>query len=261
MVSSTPEGKPADSLIQPIRGMRLSQIAVEQITALIEEGRLAVGDQLPGERELMLQLGISRASVREALRLLELQGLIDVRPGRGAFVVHSGSQRDFLPALMAWFKEHGEEVLEVLEVREALESQAVSLAARSASAKTVARLRQAVDRMAGCIERGELLDVTHADREFHRLLYEASGNRFLSLLGDSIVATLFGPRHSLLRIPGRVQRSLAEHEAIVEAISARSPEQGTEAVHRHMESVREALRSIQSEQKLQPAKRKAGGAM
>lgn len=237
-------------LIQPIRSMRLCQIAADQITDLIETGRLSPGDQLPSERDLVEQLQISRASIREALRLLERQGLIDVRPGKGAFVINSVSHTEFLPSLMAWFEEHGNEVLEVIAVREALGGLAVSLAVQSASSQTIARLRQAVERMAGCVERGELVDATHADREFHRLLYEASGNQFLSLLGDSIVETLFGPRHSILRIPGRAQQSLIEHEAIVDAISERSVERGVEAVHQHTASVREALRSIrQSDQR------------
>jgi GntR family transcriptional repressor for pyruvate dehydrogenase complex len=235
--------------LQPIRSMRLSEIAVDQITALIEEGRLAVGDQLPCERELMQQLGVSRSSVREALRVLESQGLIEVRPGKGAFVVRTVSQGDVLPGLLAWFDEHRDEVLDVIEVREMLESHAGNLAAQRASPEMVARLQDIVAEMRSYLEQGALLEVTNADRKFHRLLYEASGNQFLGMLGDSIVATLFGPRHTILRIPGRAEQSVAEHEAIVEGIAAGDPDRTCEAIRRHVSGVREALlaRQVQTQ--------------
>src|SRR5262249_14590492 len=143
--------------------------------------------------------------------------------------------------LLAWFEEHRDEVLDMIEVREMLESRAAYQAARCASPAMVDRLRRAVTEMRSYVERGGLMEAAHADREFHRLLYEASGNRFLKLLGDAIVAALLTPRQSLLRIPGRAQRSVAEHQAIVEAIAGGDPESARRAIGRHMASVRALL--------------------
>ncbi|HBY97725.1 MAG: FadR family transcriptional regulator [Ardenticatenaceae bacterium] len=242
MVSSQPDS--GDTVLQPIRARRLSEIAVSQITALIEDGRLTIGSQLPSERELMGQLGISRASVREALRVLESQGLIAVQPGKGGFVIGTVPQADILPGLLNWFEEHRDEVLDVIEVREMLESHAAARAAERATPEAIAGLREAVARMRFYVERDDLVEATNTDREFHRRLYEASGNIFLKLLGDGIVATLFGPRHSLLRIPGRAERSLRDHEVIVEAIAAGNPQAAREAIYRHMSRARDALASM-----------------
>ena len=240
------EQQESEIFLQPIRSLRLSEIAVDQITALIEEGRLKIGDQLPSERELMQQLGVSRTSVREALRVLESRGMLEVHPGKGAFVVGLVSQVDILPGLQSWFGKHKDEVLDVLHVRELLESEAAHLAAQFASPEDVSRLRVAIDKMEACVRDNQLSDATHVDREFHRLLYEASGNRFLKLIGDGIVVTLFGPRHSVLRIPFRAQQSLEEHAEIVDAITAGNPEWAREAIHRHMASVREVLLALQA---------------
>lgn len=241
---SSPFKKTQTWRFQPIQNVRLSDSAVEQISALIESDELSVGDKLPGERELMLQLGIGRASVREALRQLESQGFVAVRPGKGTFIVNSGPQKELLPALTEWFEQHDEEWLEVLEVRGELESLAVGLAARTAPIAKIEKLEAAVDSMSNFVEKGDLMAATHADREFHRLLYEASGNSFLALLGDSIVGSLFAPRYSILRVPGKAQQSIDEHRAILGAIRSRSPELGKEAIYQHISSVRVSLQQF-----------------
>jgi DNA-binding FadR family transcriptional regulator len=230
--------------LQPIRTLRLSQVAVDQITGLIEDGSFNINDSLPSERQLIQQLGVSRASVREALRILEAQKLIQVRPGKGAIVVSKPSS-DVVLALQAWFAEHYDEVLDVVDVRDVLESHAAYLAAQNSSAEIILQLRATLDEMLHCIARDDLVQVTNVDREFHRLLCEASGNRFLRMLGDSIVASLYGPRYSILRLPERAHQSVREHEEILKAIAAGNGARARKAVHQHMRSVREALVALQ----------------
>ena len=74
------------SLFSSVSQSRVSDQVVQQILDLVEEGELKPGEQLPGERELTQQLSISRSAVREAIRLLEAQGLLEVRPGKGTFI-------------------------------------------------------------------------------------------------------------------------------------------------------------------------------
>lgn len=241
---SSPSAGSQQWRLRPIKSVRLSDVAVEQITALIEGKEFAVGDKLPGERALMQQLGIGRASVREALRQLETQGLVTVRPGKGAFITDSISPTELIPALTEWFEEHDQEWLEILEVREVLECHAVTLAATHASSATVQGLTEAVDRMANFVENDELMWAAQTDREFHRMLYEASGNSFLRLVGDSIVVTLFGSQHSLIRVPGYALQSIQEHYAIVDAIRDRNPSKAESSVREHMRNARNALRTL-----------------
>lgn len=231
-----------ETIVQPIRSRRLSQFAVDQITALIEEGKLVVGQKLPSERELTNQLNVSRASTREALRVLEAQGLIEVRPGKGAYVVASIPQDDIQSGLNAWFEEHRDEVLDILEVRELLEGFAAYKAAQVKSPEIVIEMRETIEEMRECVKKDALVEATSADRKFHRLLYEASGNRFLKMLGDGIVGALFGPRYSLLRIPGWAEKSLEEHTAILDAIASGNSESANETIQKHMMSIRSGFK-------------------
>ena len=244
VVTSSPSKEAQHWHLRPIKAVRLSDFAVEQITALIEGKQFSVGDKLPGERALMQQLGIGRASVREALRQLESQGLVTVRPGKGTFVANSISPSELIPALTEWFEEHDQEWLEVLEVREELECQAVFLAARHAPSEMFEELTDVVDRMASFVEKDELMWAAQTDREFHRLLYNASGNSFLRLLGDSIIVTMFGSRYSLIRVPGYALQSIHEHRAIVNAIRNRDPVQAENAVREHVRNVRNTLHDL-----------------
>jgi DNA-binding GntR family transcriptional regulator len=156
------------------------------------------------------------------------------------------SQTEIVRGLEAWFEEHREQVQAVFEVRQVLENHAVHLAAQRASPDIVAQMRDTLAEMRSYTERGMLLNATHADRKFHGLLYHASGNRFLEILGDGIVATLFEARHSILRVPGRAELSLKEHQAIVEAIAARDPERACSAMRQHVSNTVEALLALEA---------------
>ena len=127
-------------MFQPIVSDRLSDKAVGQIKALIEEGRLKPGDKLPSERALMKLLSVSRASLREAFRVLEALGLIEVRTGIGAFVVQTDAgalPNEWTTLLM----NTQQEMFDLLDVREALEAKAAALAAQKASAEDCANAR------------------------------------------------------------------------------------------------------------------------
>jgi len=230
----------------PLRSKRVSELAVDQITGLIEEGQLKYGDRLPSEKELTAQLGISRASAREALRVLESQGLIEVRPGKGSYVTGAVPSDDITLELRAWFSNHREQFLDVLAVRELLESYAAFKAAETSTNELIGALEAAIQEMERCVQEGALVEATSADRKFHRLLYEASGNYLLKILGDEIVNAISGPRYSLLRIPGLAQVSLVEHRKILDCIAAGNPEMAMEATRQHLDSARREITADRS---------------
>lgn len=239
-------GSDLTALIRPVRSIRLSQVAADQIIDLIESGHFKVGDKLPNERALVEQLGVSRASVREALREIEQQGWIEVRAGKGSFVISCVPPNDILPGLEAWFRAHGEEVNEVIDVREVLEVQAATLAAERCTSSGADRLRDLIAKMHDGLEQRDLVGITYLDREFHRQIFAMSENQFLSMLGESIVTALFGPRHSILRINPRVSEAIVEHVGIADAIASRDPARAQVAIRLHMAGVRRMLQSLQA---------------
>lgn len=221
---------PSASRNQQIRG---------QLEGLIESGELGPGDRLPSERELSELLGVSRVSVREAIRSLEAVGLVEVHHGRGTFVVESRSGR-YAISFGQWLSVHRDEVLELLQVRGALDELAAECAARRDDGD-VGRLRafNAEFRAAG--HRDDLTALVACDVAFHDAIADASGSRLLVRLLHELHEVLNESRHATLAPPGRPKASAQEHDAIVAAIAAHDPSSARAAVAEHLSSVRESL--------------------
>jgi GntR family transcriptional repressor for pyruvate dehydrogenase complex len=234
----------SETLLQRVKKVRISDTVVDQIIALIENGRLRVGDQLPGERELVNQLQVGRASVREALRILEAQGVIEVSPGKGTFITSEVSRLADQEGVRLWFQQHAGEVLEMLEIRTLLERYSARLAATRATRQQIDQARRVLDDVEEALGQGDLDILGYGDQSFHRLLAEASGNNLLLELIDAIIEAMVSPRRTIQRLPGRAQVSLDEHRAILQAITDRDPEAAEQAVIQHMASVRDALEGL-----------------
>ncbi len=234
-----------DKLLQKVKAVRLSDIVADQILGLIEEGSLKIGERLPGERELVEQLDVGRASVREALRILEARGVIEVRPGKGAFVVGMPAEATGTEeSLRLWFKEHEAEVFDMLEVRSALERKAAYLAASRADAAQIGGMNETLDRASEIAESGQLGRLSELDRKFHQQLAAASGNALLAKLVDSSIEALVTPRRSISTLPGRAQQSIREHRVIVRAITDGKQEAAETAVSDHISSVRKSILTL-----------------
>lgn len=234
------------NLLRPIRRRRLSQLAAEQINALIEHGQYASGEQLPSERELATQLAVSRAAVREALRVLEAKGIVRVQPGKGAYVLLLATQPDVQSCLMVWLEQH-QEILEVVYVGRLLDSYAATVAAQRVTDADVDRLQQVLTEMDLARERKATGELVAHDRMFHRLIYEMTGNRFLVMLADSVQGTLADMRFSTLGIADRASNSVEEHHAILAAIAAGDSESAHRAACLHIDNVLDLLATIEPE--------------
>lgn len=208
--------------MQTIRGERLSQRVVDELLGAIRTGRLEPGQRLPSERQLAEDFGVSRASVREGLRILELMETVEIHQGRGA-VVASTRQRSGQP-LRRWLRSHQGEVVELLEVREALESAAAALAA-SREADEIHPVLEATD---------ELDVIVNADVEFHRGVADRSGNEVLAGLVDELNGVLEASRYAMFAIPGRRERSHRDHLSIARAINGRKPAEAAAVMRRHI---------------------------
>lgn len=236
-----------DSLFQAVKKVRVSDGVVEQILAVIEQGRLKPGDQLPGERELVTQLRVGRATVREALRMLEAQGIIVVRPGKGAYVTGDINRISGHEAIRIWQMEHADEILDLLEIRDALEGRAAFLAARRGDQNVIMELQHTFMEAERCLAEQDISRLGFIDHQFHSLLGKASGNPALSQIVDALGETMPSPFRSLQKLPGRGEQSLAEHRAILNAIKSGDPVAAERAVNVHIHSQREAIMSLSSE--------------
>ena len=201
--------------------MALTDEAISQIKAMISAGELRPGDRLPPEKELGERLGLSRSSLREAVKALEAVGVLAVRRGDGTYVTSLRPEM-LLGALSFVADVHQDaSVLEMLAVRRVLEPEAVVLATERAGADDIARLRGLLAEVG---EHTAVDDLVAHDLVFHRSLCELSGNDYLTSLLDSLSGrTLRARVWRGLTEQGAVERTLSEHRAIVDAVEARDP--------------------------------------
>ena len=229
----------ADNGWQPVRRLRTHEHVLAQIEQQILDGRLSPGDRLPGERELAEYLGVSRAGVREALRVLEALGVLSAGVGSGpasGSVVRGEGTEALANLLRLHLALSRFTQREVMEVRVQLERWAVAEAAVHAGADDIARLRAVVlamrQREIGYEQFNEL------DTGFHVSVAEMSGNALLGTLmralRDAVRREMLAVFESLSDWRVTADALADQHHAIVDAIEARDSAGATALVERHI---------------------------
>jgi GntR family transcriptional repressor for pyruvate dehydrogenase complex len=228
------------SPLKPIVKSRLSEAAIEQIEELIVSQKLRPGSKLPSERELVRDLKISRASVREALRILEIMGLVEVKPGKGSYV--KGLTGDLFVPLSTWLSTHKETLNNHFEARLVLEPAAAGFAALRASENDILRLKNALSDFEKKLEEDDIVGLINLDIHFHGLIGAATGNKTLKLLMDTITRFLFEGWKATLRVHGRAQKTVVEHERVLNAIIKRDEREAKRAMESHLRHAIQNLR-------------------
>lgn len=223
----------------------------EQVERFIAGNGLTTGDRLPGERDLCRLLGVSRASVREALRSLQARGVVDVRHGKGVFVAEP-SEGDSALRRLAMLREIGMD--ELFAMREVLEVPAAGWAATAATDEQLRVVGQAFEELEEAVlGRRPARELQALDSRLHLLIAKYASNRFLAMTQSALQEMLARGMETTLAIPGRSARSLREHAEIVQALGARDPVRARAAARRHIRSAhRAAVRRMSSDPGSQP---------
>jgi len=214
--------------------------AIEKIKQMIVAGELKPGDKLPKERDLALRVGVSRSSLREAVRALTLIRVLDTRQGDGTYV--TSLEPHLLLDVMSFAIEfsHDRSVLQLLEVRRVLEPAATALAATRISEDELALARARLDdlKIDASVEK-----LVEADVDFHRVIVNASGNPILATLVERITSqTIRARRWRAVTDEGVFRRMQGEHEAIYNALKEHDAELARAAATIHIANVEAWLR-------------------
>lgn len=224
--------------------MALTDLALDRIKQMVLDGELSPGDRLPPEKELAEHLGISRGSLREAVKALEMIRVLDVRQGDGTYVTQLQAQQ--LGEAIGFVLElhQSSAVLEILELRSILEVASAARAATRMDAAEVARLQEDIDH----VDATSLDSLVEHDFRFHRRIAEHSGNDYLISLLDGV-----SPKTARVRTwrgieeADAIVRTLREHQEILTAIGAGDVVGAQAAMHMHIAGVEQWVRSrIQS---------------
>lgn len=222
---------------------RSSDSTVQQIRNLIRSGRLKPGDQLPGQRELCKLLGIGRSSLREAYRTLQALGVLESVPGKGTFV-RAPSLAHFGSSLSLWLSEHQDQVLEILEVRSAIESKTIELAALRASEAHISALEACLADMTVAVNSGSSAELASLDAQFHELIGQAAQNDLLLKLSDSLADVILPSRTAIFELAGRPLRSLEEHQRMLRAIKRHQAGAAVDAMIEHLKGVAQEVEAF-----------------
>ena len=225
-------------MIEPVKRSRIYEHIVQQIRSLVSDGSWSPGDQIPPERELAERFQVSRTSVREALRALEMQGVIESRQGGGTFV-RSAEPELLIPPLAGAILRGQRELGELLEVRELIEPGIARFAALRATPELISELGAILARQRACLE--QQAGFVEEDRAFHDALARAARNRILHHLHQLMLELLREPRLTYLGAPDGRQRSLRGQERILAAIAAHDADAAYAASFAHLSEVRHML--------------------
>ena len=225
-----------------IKHVRTYMEIVEQISRMIRTEELPSGEKLPSERDLSAELGIGRQCLREALSVLEVLGLIEVKKGRGTFI-----HEDALSILAAqeWNIEEVGDPFALLEARKALEPQVAFLAAKRAHPEDLVEMDEIIVEMMEALNRGE--HASSQDKRLHVVIARASRNPVFHKLMNEIIANM-GKRLWLtlkeksLQVTGRNERYQEEHIKLVEAIRQGNSRQAEKIMIQHLQGIEQDLR-------------------
>jgi DNA-binding FadR family transcriptional regulator len=234
---SEPVAARTSPAIEPLRALQRYERVAERLAAEIRSGAYAPGERLPSERDLARRLEVGRASVREAIAALQVEGLIETRPGSGSFVAADAATR--LPSVTAL--PHDASPSSLLEARELLEPAVARLAAERARPDAVAE--RLLAEMETAADARDIAGWNDSDRLFHRQIAAITGNPVLLGIADHIAGLMDQPLWQRLRDdsiaePGHIAIHVAEHRMIYEAVAGGQPDAAAFYAHEHVKRVR-----------------------
>jgi len=223
---------------EAVRKVRRYEQVAEQIRRLISSGALKPGDLLPPERELAAKLGVGRSSIRDAVRTLEVMGILEPRQGHGTVVRDLSADALVVPLSLVLTRKR-ELVTELLDVRRMIEPGLAARAAKNATAEEIAKMGEILERHEAKLRRGE--QAIDEDSDFHYAMALASRNSVVLRVLDVLMDLLRESRSRSLQVPGRPKRSFEGHRRILRAIQRRDAKAAEAAVRQHLGEIEEVV--------------------
>ena len=229
--------------VEPIKRKSIAEIAVERILELIQDQRLVEGDRLPTEKDLADTLAISRSTLREAIRVLDMMGIIKVEHGSG-MVIHASKLSDsMLRPLRFSLMLHKHRLLELFETRRLIEVECTGLAAERATTEEISRIRASYERLLECVRDREAGIACEID--LHEQINRAAHNAILYEVLLSVKDLLRASRDFTVPANGVSEATIESHGSILAAIESRDVPKARQEMLRHLDEVYERYKNLQ----------------
>ncbi|GAB4371581.1 MAG: FadR/GntR family transcriptional regulator [Spirochaetales bacterium] len=220
---------------------RLSERVCEVLKQLILEEGFNSGDKFYSEHQLIERLGVSRSSIREAVRILEATGWVTVRHGEGIYIAKKPLQE--FEAFKEWLRNNQRDILEHFEVRLLIDPKAAYYAALRSTDQDQEVLETLCEKYSQDADTASVEQMIKLDEQFHAAIAKATKNRTLSVLMKTMTTVLFEGWISSLHIPGRIRSTVEEHRKVLKAILERDPRGAELAMREHLDR---ALKDIKA---------------
>lgn len=221
--------------MESVKRMPIVQQVVDKLKEYLFSGEVAVGDKLPVEKEFCEQLGVGRGTVREAFRMLEATGYVELRPGKGAFAARTSEIE--LGDIMQWFAEHEVETKDFLEVRMAIEPLSVRLAIERCSDDDVAQLEHIQKKFIAAVNAHDVPAISINDEKFHSAIVEFSRNQLLISISKQVEKHVKNFRSKTFYIPQNAANAIEPHQNILDAFKSRDAAAGERSMKEHLNLV------------------------
>ena len=218
-------------MLNPVKSTKIYEMVMEQIKDIVKKGELKSGDKLPSERDLSEKLEVSRASVREALKALQMLGLIEAKHGEGNFIT-ANFENNLLEPLSIVFLLIGSKSKDIFELRKIIEPETAALAAKNITKEQLIELKEIMNELNDTSDEEKSASL---DKMFHYKIAQASGNPLISTIMFS-VSSLIEKNIEKSKIHS-INKNLVkkQHEEIYNALEKNNSEKSSNAVKKHLE--------------------------
>jgi GntR family transcriptional repressor for pyruvate dehydrogenase complex len=229
----------------PVQKMPITEQVISRLKASIACGDYQEGKKLPSEQSLCLELKVGRSTLREAFRVLQTMGYIELKPGRGAFV-QSTTGNEIVNA-RDWFRENAPQLKDFIEVREAIESLAIRIAIERGTEEEYSRIEEINEGFLLSVGMNDIPGMARLDEAFHEAIVNMTHNYLLMNINNLVSKEFRKYRSISFGVHANAESASDSHQKIVAALKARDERLAIESVVYHLNRVISDMESIISE--------------
>ena len=231
--------------MEPVKKMPISDQVVDSIRTSIMDGTFVEGEKLPSEQALCVSLQVSRSTIREAYRVLQTMGYVELKPGRGAFVKSSAPHE--VINVKDWFRVNAPKLNDFIEVREAIESLAIKIAVERSTDMEYQNLVDINNMFIQAVKDEGVKEMASLDELFHKTLVDISHNTLLINL-NSIVAKEFKKYRSIsFQVKKNAENAIEPHLEILAALGARDKRRAVKSIVNHLSMAKDDMKMVSKE--------------
>lgn len=225
--------------MKTIQRVPVVQQVVNNLKSFILSGDIKVGDKLPAENDLCKELSVGRSTIREAFRILQANGYVEIKPGRGAFVARTEELE--LGEIIEWFVQNEVELKDCIEVRSAIEPLSIKLSIARCTDEDIAQIEKTHLKFLKAVEEKDSIAIAKYDEQFHNLIIEKSRNKLLISINRKVSECIHSFRGKTFYVHQNAENAVEPHTNIMNAIKSRDVEAGELFMRKHIQRILEDL--------------------